>query len=135
MVTKQQMEFINRWINQGIKGQDTMTNKQIANTIANCIMGENNSAHTVSAPKPYSAMDISAIAYCIRRNWKNVYFGAVPYLDAMCQMGTINDDYGLDSGVSIVLYFLSNANTWRGEVAREVKKELKKRCDKACYNK
>jgi len=91
--------------------------------------------HTVSLPQPYSTMAISSIAYCIRRDWRNVYFGAVPYLDAMCQMGTINDDYGLDSGVSIVLYFLANANTWRGPVAREVKKELNKRVKGASYNK
>jgi hypothetical protein len=35
--------------------------------------------------------------------------------------------YGLDTGYSIVAYFLSNANTWKGDVARAVKKELKKR--------
>lgn len=131
MVTKQQMEFINRWINQGIKGQDTMTNKQIANTIANCIMGENNSATTHSATVDYSNESIASLASIIRRNWTKVYFGAVPYLDAMCQMDTINDDYGYDSGVSIVLYFLSNANTWRGPIAREVKKELNKRVKSA----
>jgi len=30
----------------------------------------------------------------------------------------------MDSGDSIVRYFLSNASTWRGETARRVKKEL-----------
>ena len=29
-----------------------------------------------------------------------------------------------DSGRSVVAYFLANAGTWRGEVARRVKKEL-----------
>jgi hypothetical protein len=83
---------------------------------------------TNSATVNYSTMSIDSIAHVIRRNWKKVYFGAVPYLDAMSQMYSINDTYGCDSGVSVVLYFLANSNTWRGPVAREVKKELNKRC-------
>ena len=70
--------------------------------------------------------NLSEIANEIRSNWSNVYFGAVPYLDAMSTLDSINDDYGLDSGRSIVAYFLANAGTWRGEVARRVKKELNK---------
>ena len=61
----------------------------------------------------------------IRQDWKNVWFGAVPYLDAMASLDSISDDYGYDSGESIVLYFLANAQTWRGQVARRIKKELK----------
>ena len=64
------------------------------------------------------------IAAEIRRDWKKPYFGAVPYLEAMSTMGPISEDYGCDSGVSVVLYFLANANTWRGETARRVKAEL-----------
>ena len=67
---------------------------------------------------------LSEIAREIRVNWKPVYFGAVPYLSAMSVLNDINDKYGLDSGRSVVLYFLSNATTWRGETARRVKKEL-----------
>jgi hypothetical protein len=52
--------------------------------------------------------------------------GAVPYLDAMCELNSINDNYYYDSGESVVRYFLANANTWRGEKARAVKAELKK---------
>lgn len=66
------------------------------------------------------------IAQEIRKDWKNVYFGAVPYLQAMGTLTSIQDDYGMDSGKSIVLYFLSNAMTWRGETAKRVKAELKK---------
>lgn len=66
------------------------------------------------------------IANEIRKDWKKVYFGAVPYLQAMGTLNGINDSYGMDSGNSIVAYFLSNAGTWRGETARRVKKELKK---------
>ncbi len=68
---------------------------------------------------------IGDIAFEIRRNWKKVYFGAVPYLDAMFSLNTVDDDYGFDSGRSVVAYFLANAQTWKGEVARRVKKELK----------
>jgi hypothetical protein len=75
----------------------------------------------------YSKLTIYQIAQEIRSDWSNVYFGAVPYLAAMRSMTTINDKYGEDSGKSIVAYFLSNATTWRGEVAREVKKDLNKR--------
>jgi hypothetical protein len=70
--------------------------------------------------------DLSEIARQIRSNWTNVYFGAVPYLDAMGTLSSIDDDYYMDSGRSIVAYFLANAGTWRGEVARNVKKELNK---------
>ena len=66
------------------------------------------------------------IAQEIRKDWKKVYFGAEPYLAAMESMTTIDENYGLDSGLSIVLYFLGNAQTWRGPKAREIKAELKK---------
>ena len=67
---------------------------------------------------------LNEIAREIRKDWKNVYFGAEPYLDAMSGLENVNDTYGFDSGKSIVLYFLSNASTWRGEVAKRIKKEL-----------
>lgn len=57
--------------------------------------------------------------------WPNVWFGAKPYLSAMHSLDSIDDDYGADSGKSIVLYFLANAATWRGEDARRLKAELK----------
>ena len=65
------------------------------------------------------------IANEIRMDWKKVYFGAVPYLEAMLQLQSIDDAYGMDSAKSVVIYFLSNATTWRGETARRVKAELK----------
>lgn len=60
----------------------------------------------------------------IKQDWKNIYFGAVPYLEAMGTLSSINDDYGYDSAESIVRYFLANASTWRGDNARRIKKEL-----------
>lgn len=72
-------------------------------------------------------MSIREIAMTVKKDWQKVNFGAVPYLDAMGTMEKITDPYLADSGVSVVLYFLGNAQTWRGPVAREVKAELKKR--------
>jgi hypothetical protein len=66
------------------------------------------------------------IAAEVRSDWKKVYFGAEPYLDAMSSLNQVGDNYGMDTGDSIVRYFLSNAATWRGEVAKRVKNELKK---------
>lgn len=65
------------------------------------------------------------IAREIRRDWKNVNYAAEPYLAAMSSMMNVSQNYYADSGKSIVLYFLSNAGSWRGEVARRVKAELK----------
>ena len=65
------------------------------------------------------------IAAEIRKDWKNVYFGAKPYLDAMATLDSVDDNYGWDSGKSIVRYFLGNASTWRGETAKRIKAELK----------
>ena len=67
---------------------------------------------------------LSVIAAEIKKDWKKPYFGAVPYLQAMACLDSINDNYGWDSGKSIVLYFLANASTWRGETARRIKNEL-----------
>ena len=72
-------------------------------------------------------MSIRKIAGVIRGDWREPYFGAVPYLSAFSHLNKITENYYFDSGESIVKYFLSNASTWRGEVARAVKKELKRR--------
>lgn len=68
---------------------------------------------------------LSEIAREIRSDWTKVYFGAVPYLDAMSTLTSTSDSFYADSGDSIVRYFLANAGTWRGETARRVKAELK----------
>lgn len=66
------------------------------------------------------------IATEIRKDWQGkMYFGAVPYVQAMSVLNTIHDNYYMDSADSIVRYFLANAGTWRGETARRVKAELK----------
>ena len=65
------------------------------------------------------------IAQDIQADWKNVYFGAVPYLEALHELDKITDSYGCDPAKHIVNYFLSNASSWRGPVAKAVKAELK----------
>ena len=67
---------------------------------------------------------IHEIASEIRQDWKKVYFGAVPYLEAMGTITAIEEKFGCDSAESVIAYFLSNAGTWKGDVARRVKKEL-----------
>ena len=71
------------------------------------------------------------IAKEIKADWKNPYFGAVPYLQAMLSIDSSDPDaaYYADDAKTIVIYFLANAQTWRGEVARRVKVELKKMCN------
>jgi hypothetical protein len=71
------------------------------------------------------------IAAEIRKDWTNPYFGAVPYLSAMSTLSDVREKYIYDDGKSIVLYFLANAGTWRGETARRVKAELKEICKAA----
>lgn len=73
------------------------------------------------------AASIAGLAALVVANWKNRYFGAEPYLAAMFSLGSINDSYGMDSGRSVVAYFLSNARGWKGEVAKAVKAELNAR--------
>ena len=71
------------------------------------------------------ARSLFTISVDIRKDWQKPYFGAVPYINAMGSLDDITDSYGYDSGRSVVLYFLANAGTWKGDVARRIKKELK----------
>jgi len=68
---------------------------------------------------------IRSIALDIRKEWAKVNYAAKPYLDAMMELNSINDKYYNDSAKSVVLYFLSNAASFRGERAKALKAELK----------
>ena len=69
---------------------------------------------------------IFQIAKDIKTEWgSKIYFGAVPYLEAMQFLANKNDKYGFDNAESILAYFLSNSSTFRGERARELKEEIK----------
>lgn len=68
---------------------------------------------------------IYAIAGDIRREWRKVHDTAEPYLKAMETMRTVEENYGADPGYTILTYFLSNAQTFRGGKAKQLKIELK----------
>lgn len=82
---------------------------------------------TASTTRPYKDLSLSALAAVIYGDWHPVNYAAAPYLDAMSNLNSISDDYYQDSGRSVVQYFLCNASSWRGDVARTVKAELKAR--------
>ena len=73
--------------------------------------------------KSHRPLDV--IAREIREDWKKVNYAAEPYLNAMQQLICPEDSYFMDSGDSVVRYFLANATTWRGEKAKAIKLELK----------
>ncbi len=83
------------------------------------------SSHPMFASRKTAARPLYEIAQEIRGDWKNVNYGAAPYLDAMDTLDSIGDMYYQDSALSIVMYFLSNASAWKGETAKRVKDELK----------
>lgn len=68
------------------------------------------------------------IAKDIKSTWLNVYFGAVPYLEAMLELDTTDPNamYYHDTAEDVALYFLANASTFRGKDAKKLKEELKK---------
>lgn len=68
---------------------------------------------------------LSRIGWEICRLWKNPYFGAVPYIEALKQIDDVHDFYGDERGSSMVNYFLANAGTWKGDDAKRIKAELK----------
>lgn len=67
------------------------------------------------------------IAIEIKKVWSKPYFGAVPYIDAMMWLDTTDPKapYLFEHADEIVLRFLCNAQTFRGEDARRIKAELK----------
>lgn len=79
----------------------------------------------VKGSRRTAARSLSEIAAEIRQNWPQVNYAAAPYLDAMRSLNSVSDMYGADDAKSIVLYFLNNAGSWRGEVAQRVKAELR----------
>lgn len=67
------------------------------------------------------------IAKDIKSTWLNIYFGAVPYLEAMLTLDTSDPNamYLYNAAGDIVRYFLANAQTFRGADANKLKAELK----------
>ena len=67
------------------------------------------------------------IALEIKQKWTKISPYAAQYLEAMESLNTTdkNAHYFYDSAESVVLYFLANAQGFRGEDARRIKAELK----------
>jgi len=65
------------------------------------------------------------IATDINKAWAKINYAAVPYLEAMENMTCPTAKYWFDDGKSIIMYFLSNASSFRGEKAKALKAELK----------
>lgn len=76
-------------------------------------------------PDQTTTRPLYEIAADIRRNWADVYFGAVPYLEAMERLDKLTDKIGWDDGETAVRYFLSNTKTWKGPEAHRIKNELR----------
>ena len=68
---------------------------------------------------------VSEIAHAIANDWQNVNPYAVDYLNAMKQIRSVNESYYAESAKSVILYFLANAGSYRGENARTYKALLK----------
>ena len=68
---------------------------------------------------------IYQIAIDIERQWQKPYFGAIPYLNAMHYLQDIHSYYRHDSADIVILYFLANSVSFKGEWARRLKNELK----------
>jgi len=68
---------------------------------------------------------IYKIAADIEANWPKVNYAARPYLDAMHSIDSINDMYYCDTAKSVIAYFLCNARSFTGEIAKAIKLELK----------
>ena len=89
------------------------------------LMADKRSVALAQAEAEKRTRPVYIIAAEIEADWDKVNFAARPYLDAMKQMANEYDDFGADSAQSVVLYFLSNARSWRGEAAKRIKLELK----------
>lgn len=77
---------------------------------------------------------LNKIAADILRDWgptardnrkaKPYQIFGMPYVDAMLELTCLSDHYGLDDAEDILLRFLVNVASWRGDFARSIKQEL-----------
>ena len=65
--------------------------------------------------------NIETISKEIKEDWKTIPIYAKVYLDVMIKLG---NDVLNEYDKSIILGFLANAQYWKGETARRIKKEL-----------
>ncbi len=75
----------------------------------------------------YSKMSLFKISDVIYSDWGNsISPQASPYLEALANLNSMDDNVGRATADEVITYFLLNANGWKGETAREIKKALKK---------
>lgn len=72
-------------------------------------------------------MALDELFVLVRHDWRKPYFGAVPYIAALSRCRSLDTVFIAEPARDLVPYFLANAGTWRGPVARAVKAELKRR--------
>ena len=65
------------------------------------------------------------IAADIVNDWNRPNYAALPYLTAMLTINNEQEQFGQDTAKNVILYFLSNAGTYKGPKAKELKTELK----------
>jgi hypothetical protein len=70
-------------------------------------------------------LTVSEIARAIARDWKTINPYASEYLNAMLSIENVEETYYADSAKSVVMYFLANAGSYRGDSARAYKALLK----------
>jgi hypothetical protein len=70
-------------------------------------------------------LTVSEIARAIAKDWKTINPYAAEYLNAMLTIESVEDTYYADNAKSVVLYFLANAGSYRGDNARSYKALLK----------
>lgn len=78
-------------------------------------------------PRPVNkiAAEIDTALRDLKRNTRQSWIVHLqPYVNAMLEMNSFEDWYGIDRGVDVGLRFLSNAAPWRGEQARRIKAEI-----------
>ena len=119
-------EAIDLIINYGEDIEETL--QEAINAISFSLSGiAQNKAMPRIPPLHLKELTVAQIADIIRKDWQKVNFAAKPYLSAMESMQSVKSSVGYDTGKTVVLYFLSNAASWRGETAKAVKLELKNR--------
>lgn len=78
---------------------------------------------TVTRPLNKIAAEIITLWRTKPPSQNTVRFSA-PYIQAMLDIRTCKDMYGLEYGDMIVAYALNNMGQWRGDDARRIKAEL-----------
>jgi hypothetical protein len=104
----------------------TNKDKSIHNAVQGFHFLSENAVKEMAINKNNEEPSLSQIADIIEADWKKPYFGAIPYIQAMKELETIEDKYFEDDARDIVTRFLVNADRWRGPVAKKIKEQLRK---------